>query len=174
MKYPAKSSAGIILLQLALSQAIAAEGPAGGVSATHPPDMSAEQKKAEQQYFAAHSFEFSSIFTRHHPGLYWILANAEHFQLSAEQAKRQETLKLAMARATISGNAALRKAYEKYASDASAAEPSRAVIRKDIEAIGEAQTHLAQVMVPFHLDAYAALNAAQRETYGRLAAEQRR
>lgn len=172
MKCPGKSFAGIIFLQLALSQAVASEGPEGGVSTARPSDMSAEQRKAEQQYFAAHSFEFSSIFKRHHPGPYWILANAEHFRLSAEQAKRQETLKLAMARATISGNVALRKAYEKYASDASAAEPSRAVVKKDIEAIGKAQTHLAQVMVPFHLDAYAALNPAQRETYRRLAAEQ--
>lgn len=92
--------------------------------------MSAEQKKEEQQYFRSHAFEFSSIFSAHHPGPYWILENAEQFQFSSEQIKQQEELKFGMAKATISGNAALRKAYEKYASDASAPEPSLAVIKQ--------------------------------------------
>lgn len=43
MNHPGKSLAGIIFLQFALSQAIAAESPAGGVSVTRPSDMSAEQ-----------------------------------------------------------------------------------------------------------------------------------
>ena len=38
--------------------------------------MSPERKKQEQAYFRQHSFEFSSLFSRHHPGPYWILAHA--------------------------------------------------------------------------------------------------
>jgi hypothetical protein len=142
-------------------------------STTQLSTMSAEQKKQEQQYFASHSFEFSSIFKRHHPGPYWILEKTKEFQLSGEQIKQQEVLKFAMAKSTISGNTVLQKAYTKYASDASAAEPSLAVIKQDIEAIGKAQTHLALVMVPYHLKAYAALNPAQQTLYRKLVAEQK-
>lgn len=62
--------------------------------------------------------------------------------------------------------------YKKYASDASAAEPSLAVIKKDIEDIGKAQTHLALVMVPYHLKAYAALNPVQQTLYRKLVEKQ--
>ena len=75
-----------------------------------------------------------------------------------------------MAKSTLSSSAVLQKAYEKYASDASATEPSLAVINDDIEAIGNAQTHLARVMVPYHLDAYAALRPAQQVLYRKLVA----
>ena len=57
-----------------------------------------------------------------------------------------------------------------WASDAAAVEPSLAVINEDIEAIGKAQTHLARVMVPYHLDAYAALRPAQQVLYRKLVA----
>ena len=70
-----------------------------------------------------------------------------------------------MAKSTIAGNTALKQAYEKYATDAAAIAPSLAVIHQDIEAIGKAQTHLAQVMVPYHLKAYAALNPTQQALY---------
>jgi outer membrane protein assembly factor BamB len=134
-------------------------------------EMSAEQKKQEQQYFRDHSFEFSSLFSKHHPGPYWILARAKEFQLSPEQSKQQEELKNGMAAGTIAGNIALGKAYEKYAADAAAAEPSAATLNADIEAIGKAQTHLAQVMIPYHLKAYAALNPAQQSIYKKLLAQ---
>ena len=130
--------------------------------------MSAEQKKQEQQYFTEHSFEFSSLFKSHHPGPYWILAHAKEFQLSPEQLKQQEELKNAMAESTIAGNTALKKAYEKYARDVSSSEPSVAALNSDIEAIGKAQTHLAQVMIPYHLKSYALLNPAQQSLYKKL------
>ena len=100
-------------------------------STTQLPTMSAEQKKQAQQYFASHSFEFSSIFKRHHPGPYWILEKTKEFQLSSEQIKQQEDLK-----------------------------------------IGKAQTHLALVVVPYHLKAYAALNPVQQTLYRKLAEKQ--
>lgn len=150
-----------------------AEGPARGAATGTPMDLSAmspAQKKQGQEYFGTHSFEFSSIFKNHHPGPYWILAKTKEFHLSSEQIKQQEALKFAMAKSTLSSSAVLQKAYEKYASDASATEPSLAVINDDIEAIGNAQTHLARVMVPYHLDAYAALRPAQQVLYQKLVA----
>lgn len=153
-----------------------AEGPAKGAQAASPMDLSAmspAQKKQGQEYFRTHSFEFSSIFKNHHPGPYWILAKTKDLQLSSEQIKQQEALKFAMAKTTLSSSAVLQKAYDKYASDASATEPSLALINDDIEAIGKAQTHLARVMVPYHLDAYAALLPAQQVLYRKLAAEEK-
>lgn len=135
--------------------------------------MTAEQKKREQEYFRSHSFDFSSIFSSRHPGPYWILENAKQFQLSSEQIKHQEDLKFGMAKSTIAGNTALQRAYEQYASDASAVEPSLAAIKKDIEAIGKAQTNLALVMVPYHLRAYSALTPAQQTLYRKLVAERK-
>lgn len=172
MKPLKKSYAGLVLLLAGFTTAHAA-GDIGHADATPQlSTMSAEQKKQGQQYFASHSFEFSSIFKRHHPGPYWILEKAKELQLSGEQFKQQEDLKNGMAKSTLSGNAVLQKAYEKYASDASATEPSLAVIKQDIEAIGKAQTHLALVMVPYHLKAYAALNHAQQTLYLQLVAAQ--
>jgi len=46
-------------------------------------------------------------------------------------------------------------------------------VKQDIEAIGKAQTHLALVMVPYHLKAYAMLNPAQQMLYRKLVAEQK-
>lgn len=165
MKLLKKSFVGTVLLLAGIAPLHASGDVERADSTTQLSTMSAEQKKQEQQYFASHSFEFSSLFKRHHPGPYWILEKTKELQLSGEQIKQQEDLKNGMAKSTLSGNAVLQKAYEKYASDASATEPALAVIKKDIEAIGKAQTHLALVMVPYHLKAYAALNPAQQTLY---------
>ena len=144
----------------------------GATSSTQLSKMSAQQKKQAQQYFASHSFEFSSIFKHYHPGPYWVLEKTKQFQLTPEQIKAQEDLKFAMAKSTIASNAALQKAYKKYAADAMVTEPSLAVIEKDIEDIGKAQTRLAGEMVPYHLKAYSALTPAQQTLYRKLVAEQ--
>lgn len=133
--------------------------------------MTPAEKKQDQAYFTAHSFEFSSIFKSHHPGPYWILEKTKEFQLSSAQIKQQEQLKYGMAKSTIAGNAALKRAYEKYAVDAAVTMPSLALLKRDIDAIGKAQTHLAQLMVPFHLKAYAALNPTQQALYRQLVAQ---
>ena len=172
MKLMKKSLAGIAFLLAGFTLAHASDNVERADSAPQLSTMSAEQKKQDQQYFASHSFEFSSIFKSHHPGPYWILENAKQFQLSSEQTKQQEDLKFGMAKSTISGNVALQNAYKKYAADASATSPSLAVIKKDIEDIGKAQTHLALVMVPYHLKAYSALNPVQQTLYRELVARQ--
>lgn len=173
MKLLAESLLGIALLQAGVALAEVSGGVDPADATKQLSTMSTAQKQQEQEYFGAHSFEFSSIFKRHHPGPYWILAKTKQFQLSSAQIKQQEELKFGMAKNTISGNTALQKAYEKYAADAKAKTPSLAVIQQDIEAIGKAQTHLALVMVPYHLKAYAALNPAQQTLYRKLVAEQK-
>ena len=172
MKLSRKPFISIVLLLAGFSQVYASGDVESGDSTTQLSNMSSDQKKQEQKYFASHSFEFSSIFKSHHPGPYWILENAKQLRLSSEQIKHQEGLKFAMAKNTIADNATLQEAYKKYASDASATEPSLAVIKKDIEDIGTAETHLALVMVPYHLKAYSALNAAQQKLYRELVAKQ--
>lgn len=172
MKLSKQSFAGIALLLAAFAPVHASGDVERADTASTLSTMSADQKKQAQQYFASHSFEFSSIFKSHHPGPYWILEHVKQLQLSSAQIKQQEELKFGMARSTISGNIALQNAYKKYASDASAIEPSPTLIKHDIEAIGEAQTHLAWVMVPYHLKAYSALNPAQQTLYRALVAQQ--
>ena len=172
MKLLKKSFVAIPFLLAAFTSAYALADTEDAASSVQLSKMSAEQKKQEQQYFLSHSFEFSSIFKRYHPGPYWILEKTQQFQLSPEQIKDQEDLKFAMAKSTIAGNAALQKAYKKYAADAMMTEPSLSVIQKDIEVIGKAQTRLAQVMVPYHLKAYLALTPAQQTLYRKLVAEQ--
>ena len=173
MKLLRKPSLGVALMLAGFTSAPAIADVERADATMQLSEMSAEQKKQEQQYFAAHSFEFSSIFKRHHPGPYWILENAQQLQLSSEQIQQQEKLKFAMAKSTISGNTALQKAYKIYAVDAMAKEPSLTVIQNDIEHIGKAQTHLARVMVPYHLEAYLALTPAQQTLYRKLVAEQK-
>jgi Spy/CpxP family protein refolding chaperone len=149
----------------------AAEAARTPVSPSPLATMSDEDKRRQQEYFRDHSFDFSSIFSAYHPGPYWILANQERFQFSPEQLARQDSLKLGMAMATITANRALQAAYARYATDAAATDPSVTAIQNDIEEIGRAQTQLAQAMVPFHLQAYAALTPAQQAVYRALVAE---
>jgi len=173
MKLLKQSFAGIALLLAGFAPAHASGDVERADTTSTLSTMSADQKKQAQQYFASHSFEFSSIFKSHHPGPYWILEHVKQLQLSSAQIKQQEELKFGMAESTISGDIALQNSYKKYASDASATEPSLTLIQQDIEAIGEAQTHLALVMVPYHLKAYSALNPAQQTLYRTLVAQQR-
>lgn len=97
----------------------------------------------------------------------------KQLQLSSAQIKQQEDLKFGMAKGTISGDNALQSAYKKCAADVSEAEPSLTVIEQDIEDIGEAQTHLALVMVPYHVKAYAAWSPAPQTLYRETVAKQR-
>ncbi len=172
MKLLKQSFAGIAFLLAGFASAHASGEVERADTASTLSTMSADQKKQAQQYFTSHSFEFSSLFKSHHPGPYWILKHVKQLQLSGEQIKQQEELKFGMAKSTISGNSALQNTYKKYASDASAIEPSLTLIQQDIEAIGAAQTHLALVMVPYHLKAYSALNPAQQTLYRILVAQQ--
>lgn len=134
--------------------------------------MSDEQKMQQQKYFTEHSFEFSPIFKKYHPGPHWIIGHAQEFQLTEEQRKQQQELNNGMAKETIMANTALKSAYKKYEADAAMEEPLPEVLNKDIEAIGKAQTHLAQVMIPFHLKSYEILTASQKAVYKKLAAAQ--
>lgn len=174
LKLLRKSYLGVALLLAGFGPVHASDDAVGAAASTQLSKMSVAQKKREQQYFASHSFEFSPIFKRYHPGPYWILEKAKQFQLTREQIKAQEDLKFAMAKNTIAGNTALQKAYKKYAADAIVTEPSLAVIQGDIEVIGKAQTHLARVMVPYHLKAYSALTPVQQALYRKLVAEQKK
>lgn len=133
--------------------------------------MSPIQKKQEQQYFGAHSFQFPSIFKRYHPGPYWILKNNSAFHLTIMQTLREKKLKYEMAMSTITDNHALQRAYANYAKDSSAAQPSLVAIKDDISQIGKAETQLAWEMIPYHLQGYALLDPTQKSTYTQLAAE---
>jgi len=113
MKLLKKSCVGIVLLLAGFTTAHASDDIKHADATTQLSSMSAEQKKQGQQYFASHSFEFSSIFKRHHPGPYWILEKTKEFQLSGEQIKQQEALKFAMAKSTISGNTYATKSIQK-------------------------------------------------------------
>jgi hypothetical protein len=134
--------------------------------------MSDEQKMQQQKYFTEHSFEFSPYFKKYHPGPHWIIANAKEFELTEEQSRQQKELNDGMAKATIMANKALKAAYQKYEKDAAMDEPVLEVLNNDIEAIGKAQTHLAQVMIPYHLNSYKALNDKQKAVYKKLVAQQ--
>ena len=133
--------------------------------------MSPSQKEQAQQYFRTHSLGFSSIFTRYHPGPYWILKNKSAFHLTPMQIRREEQLKDEMAMRTIADDRALQHAYAKYAKDASAAYPALATIKEDISLVGKAETRLAGEMIPYHLQSYALLDPAQKVTYTQLAAK---
>lgn len=137
-------------------------------SAPQLSQMTKEQKEQEQKYFRAHSLGFARIFSRYHPGPYWILHHRKEFRLTAGQVQAETRLKLGMARSTIEGNRRLMAAYKVYATDAAAANPSLAKIHSDIEAVGRAQTWLAGEMVPYHLKSYALLMAQQKQIYHRL------
>ena len=132
--------------------------------------MSMADKISAQQYFRSHSFDFPNIFSTYHPGPYWILQEKDAFNLSGEQVKQQQALKLDMAKNTIEDETVLKQAYKTYAADSSQLNPAIEQITADIDAIGKAQTSLASEMVIYHLKSYALLDANQKLLYVKLAA----
>jgi hypothetical protein len=104
MKLLAKSFAGVVFLYAGVALTATAQGAGPADATTQLSKMTMAQKHQAQQYFTAHSFEFSPLFKRYHPGPYWILAKTKQFKLTAAQTRQQEDLKNAMAKATIEGN----------------------------------------------------------------------
>ena len=145
--------------------------PAYAASRVQTSPMSAVKLKQEVKYFGEHSFDFFSIFKRYHPGPYWILHHAKQLHLTVAQIQQEKPLHVSMAKSTFADNSALRKAYKQYALDASVVQPSLLKIKRDIDAIGKAQTRLAWEMVPYHLKAYSLLNSTQKVLYRKLAAQ---
>lgn len=158
---------GVICISLILAQAAYAE-TLSSIDIAH---MSTETKMQAQKYFRAHSFDFSNTFSRYHPGPYWILHHKDAFQLTTEQVKQEESLKMGMARSTLEGVAALKLKYDKYASDSKKLNLSIEELMSDVDAIGIAQTRLAKEMIPYHIKGYALLNPAQMKIYQKLVSE---
>lgn len=139
-------------------------------SRVHLAQMSAAKKEQAQEYFRAHSFGFTTLFKRYHPGPYWILKNRRTLHLTAGQMKQEQRLKDAMAARTIAEDGDLHKMYNEYARAAAIATPDLTTMNDDITRIGKAQTRLALEMVPYHLDSYSVLSREQKVIYARLAA----
>ncbi|MHB1201762.1 MAG: hypothetical protein ACYCZC_01290 [Acidithiobacillus sp.] len=145
--------------------------PALALTTEQLAQLSPGQKMQAQKYFQEHSLGFSAIFKRYHPGPYWILKNKQTFHLTTKQIQQETRLKEDMAKNTIADERVLQRAYKNYALYAATAEPAPSILKKDITAVGKAQTRLAWEMVPYHLQGYALLNPAQKKIYTRLAAQ---
>ena len=131
-------------------------------------NMSMADKIQAQQYFRRHSFDFPKIFSAYHPGPYWILKKKSDFNLTDAEVKQEEVLKLAMATNTIKDETTLKQAYKTYAADSTQLNPSIAQITSDIDAIGKAETSLAEEMIIYHLQGYALLDSNQQQIYKKL------
>jgi Spy/CpxP family protein refolding chaperone len=130
------------------------------------PDAAAQGRA----YFRQHSFDFPTVFRAQHPGPDWILQHASDFNLTPGQTTKLEHLRDGMRGAVVQDSAKLKQAYTQYAADARAITPEQRTMLKDVQAVGRAQTELAGAMIPYHLQSYAVLDAAQKKTYERLIA----
>jgi Spy/CpxP family protein refolding chaperone len=160
---------GIVLSALVgLSLLMAHPADAGTLSDSDIKNMSMLEKMRAKMYFRSHSFEFPDSFSAHHPGPYWILQKSTDFNLTDAQIKQEEELKMGMARNTLEDEAVLKQAYETYAADAAKPDPVIEQIKRDIEAIGKAQTDLATEMIDYHVKGYALLTPEQKMIYQNL------
>lgn len=132
------------------------------------------EKMQAQHYFRAHSLGFPATFSAHHPGPYWLLKRKGKFNLTEEQTKQENALKLAMARSTLADEAVLQQASRTYAADSAKPNPSVEQITADIAAVGKAQTSLASEMVVYHVASYALLNQDQKKLYQALVSSRSR
>ena len=101
----------------------------------------------------------------------WILRRQKQLKLTGQQIAEEKAFKLGMQRDTGAGIAALRNAYKIYSKDAARANPSISLIKKDIDAVGQAETALGFEMVPYHLKGYEILTPAQKAIYAQFEAE---
>jgi Spy/CpxP family protein refolding chaperone len=130
------------------------------------PDAAAQGRA----YFRQHSFDFATVFRAQHPGPDWILQHASDFNLTPAQTTKLEHLRDGMRGAVAQDSAKLKQAYTQYAADARTTAPQQRTMLNDVQAVGRAQTQLAGAMIPYHLQSYAVLDAAQKKTYERLVA----
>jgi hypothetical protein len=162
-------------MSLAPAHAAAPSEPATApVAQTSPqPAMAPAMPDAAAQgraYFRQHSFDFATVFRAQHPGPAWILQHAPDFNLTQAQTTGLEHLRDGMRVAVAKDSINLKQAYTQYAADARAATPQQSIMLKDVQAVGRAQTQLAGAMIPYHLQSYTVLDAAQKNTYERLVA----
>ena len=121
-------------------------------------------------YFMQHSFDFPTVFRTHHPGPAWVLQHASEFNLTAAQTTKMEQLRGEMRSHVAEDSAKLKEAYAHYETDSHEVSPNETTLLHDVELVGNAQTQLAGTMVPYHLQGYALLDPAQKQTYDRLVA----
>lgn len=119
-------------------------------------------------YFRAHSLGFPMMFRAHHPGPAWVLGHAKQLELTPAQIKEEKALTMGMVGAAQSTVTTLKAKYAQYQKDAAQLDPDLHKISADIEAVGKAQTNVGMAMVPYHLKAYAALNAKQQAIFRKL------
>lgn len=119
-------------------------------------------------YFRAHSLGFPMIFRAHHPGPAWVLGHAKELELTPAQKKIEKKLTMGMVGASKSAVATLKAKYADYAKDAAQLNPSLKRITADIEAVGKAQIGVGTAMIPYHLKAYATLDAKQRAMFRKM------
>lgn len=128
------------------------------------PAMSASWKP----YFRAHSLDFAMIFRAHHPGPAWVLGHAKELGLTPAQTKTEKELTMEMVGAAKSAVATLKRKYADYAKDAARPNPSLQRIRADIGSVGKAQIGVGTAMIPYHLKAYAVLDAKQQAMFRKM------
>ncbi len=119
-------------------------------------------------YFRTHSLDFPMIFGAHHPGPAWVLGHAKELGLTPAQQKTEKKLAMDMVGAAKSAVATLKAKYADYAKDAAQSNPSSQRITADIESVGKAQIGVGTAMIPYHLEAYAALDRHQRAMFRKM------
>jgi hypothetical protein len=148
--------------------ALVAVGPAAFSSTTAQSDQTTAA--SWKPYFRAHSLEFPMMFRAHHPGPAWVLGHAKQLDLSPAQIKDEKALAMGMVAAAKSAVATLQVKYADYAKDAALPNPALEQITTDIDAVGKAQIGVGTAMIPYHLKAYAVLDARQQALFRKLVA----
>ncbi|MHB1698302.1 MAG: hypothetical protein ACYCSQ_09410 [bacterium] len=122
-----------------------------------------------KMFFMHHSVGFFPVFFKHHPGPMWILKNAKALNLTKLQISREVALKKAMFQKTKNGIMELKAAIKEYKITAKQYNPSIKELMVREQAVGNAETYLGGVMIPYHIKAFRILNASQRVEFKKLA-----
>ena len=119
--------------------------------------------------FKQHNLGFLPVFYRFHPGPNWVLMHAKALNLNSSQIKQEKILTMEMMHNTIKGVMRFKKALKQYKMDAMQNNPSISKLISDVKAVGNAETYLGYVMIPFHIKGYRVLYPSQKSLYHRLA-----
>ncbi|MHB1664311.1 MAG: hypothetical protein ACYCT7_03480 [bacterium] len=119
--------------------------------------------------FKQHNLGFLPVFYRFHPGPNWVLMHAKALNLNSSQIKQEKMLTMEMMHNTIKGAIMFKKALKQYKMDAMQNNPNISKLISDVKAVGNAETYLGYVMIPFHIKGYRVLYPSQKSLYHRLA-----
>ncbi len=127
-----------------------------------------KKSKMTKMLFMSRSLGFNPIFYMRHPGPVWFLKNAKALNLTNQQINQEILLKKAIFQNVKKGIAKLKTAIRLYKIAVRQPNPSIKELMVREQSVGNAETYLGGIIIPYNIKAFRLLNVPQRAKFKKL------